>query len=321
MSRRRSGFTLVELLVVIAIIAILIGLLLPAVQKVREAAARARCQNNLKQIGLGLHNYHDQFGKLPMGGDSWDNDGLGFQVHMLPYVEQTPLYNQFNLKRGWASTAVNASGARNVDLPRNKVPVFLCPSTEPKDQVSAAAGESDKYTTHYYGVAGPDGTAPDGTGYPKLSTTSSPPEADATYGPLATGGILYAVSTVRFVDAADGTSSTLMVGEMSWKMSHFGGTIQSVYRPWHRGLSRNTSTLARRLISSCKTVVDGLNVSPYQTATGLNNYNTVSFGSNHTGGTNFVMGDGSVRILATTTDPALLKSAASRSAGETLLPQ
>ena len=103
--RKQSGFTLIELLVVIAIIAVLIALLLPAVQQAREAARRSQCLNNLKQLGLALHNYHDTFNAFPARAnyDESGNSLLSWRVHLLPYLEQNELYEQFHLDEPWDS--------------------------------------------------------------------------------------------------------------------------------------------------------------------------------------------------------------------------
>ena len=131
MSGRHRGFTLIELLVVIAIIAILIALLLPAVQQAREAARRTQCKNNMKQIGLALHNYHDTHGSFPMAFSQWSWNGLSFpvdqaptfnyHVYILPFIDQAPLYNQLNF-------SVSSRVAPNAQFAGLIIPAFQCPS-------------------------------------------------------------------------------------------------------------------------------------------------------------------------------------------------
>jgi prepilin-type N-terminal cleavage/methylation domain-containing protein/prepilin-type processing-associated H-X9-DG protein len=203
---RRSAFTLIELLVVIAIIAVLIGLLLPAVQKVREAAARMSCQNNLKQLGLAAHNYESSNNTLPPGAGplpnqaTWgtSNQRPSVQVMILPYVEQANKYNQFNLNEDVYFSAVNAA-ARQQD-----VPLYLCPSdpstgTFVKD--GAPLGRSN-----YFGSLG-------GSAYcrPSAGGTGGLFVVDISSNLLARGG---RPSAVRITEVTDGTSNTAMFAEV-----------------------------------------------------------------------------------------------------------
>ncbi len=293
---RSAGFTLIELLVVIAIIAILIGLLLPAVQKVREAAARTQCTNNLKQIGLALHNYHDANGILPAGVVSGSGQNyMAFLVYLLPYVEQTVVYYQLNLSQPY-------NNAANVAVGLNRIPTFLCPSGNQLftqyggDELS---GGKSTYTTHYYGVAGPIGTNPQ-TGAPYAFLTTN----QANEG---TQGVLGMNSTVHFTDITDGTSNTLMVGEMSWDKAGY-------YRIWTRGTYEDGQD---RDTTCCRNVANALNSTPYD---GSTNANDTSFGSNHPGGgANFVLCDGSVRWVSASIPMNTYLSVASMNGGETNL--
>ena len=180
MRRRRAGFTLIELLVVIAIIAILIGLLLPAVQKVRESAARVKCQNNLKQIGLALHTYEGAYGAFPQARNPWPLVHSGLS-RLLPFVEQENLQRLVNYATPLASP-------QNVSASQNRLPLFLCPS----DPVNGQVPGTTDYGTNY--------AANNGTG-------------TVGFGLIGSGDGLFTQTPVRVTDITDGTSNTAAFAE------------------------------------------------------------------------------------------------------------
>lgn len=304
--RLRRAFTLIELLVVIAIIAILIGLLLPAVQKVREAAARMKCTNNLKQLGLGLHNYHDVHGTFPRC-PSLGSTSIGWNALILPYIEQDNIFKLMNPAIGAYSSGVN----RNQGI--NRIDVFLCPSYDQERSNSTIDNVSGQnaFTIHYVGNMGPRGTNPQTGGAYGQNT-------GASQGPLATEGILPYHTTptgstsrpnplgaVKITDITDGTSNTLMVFEVAWSgLEKSPGTL----RAWPRGCLWNNDC------TSMKNVTNAMRTVKYN---GGGNYNDTSMGSNHSGGCNAAMGDGSVRFIRETVDlNTVLKPLASRAGGE-----
>jgi prepilin-type N-terminal cleavage/methylation domain-containing protein/prepilin-type processing-associated H-X9-DG protein len=299
MSRRRHAFTLIELLVVIAIIAILMGLLLPAVQKVREAASRIKCTNNLKQMGLACHNYHDTQRSLPPGylalmpyvdGATDTAPGWGWPAFLLPYLEQDNLYHQINF-----SQPVQSSLAAQVVLP-----MFLCPS----DIVPPTPFTVTDVTSTPIATLAPSSYA--ATCGPDASDVSDPTGA----------GVFYRNSQTRLTDITDGTSSTVMIGDRAWSQAMgawAGAPAGAVMRagaqnPWTMATAHAPAlVLAHNNWINIRTDSDG----------GLDD-----FSSNHTGGVNLLFADGAVHFLHSITGPGQthndFEALGTRSGGEVI---
>jgi prepilin-type N-terminal cleavage/methylation domain-containing protein len=324
----RTAFTLIELLVVIAIIATLIGLLLPAVQKVREAAARMSCQNNLKQLALAVHVYHDANKKLPHGAEGNIDPsgttyipGTSWLVYILPNVEQGNLYAKYNTKVAYTFVDA-ATGINNPAVGAERVPVFYCPSGTKVLSANAnnpSAGEPGAQTTHYYGIMGPGtGTInpwiktqqyPNGVPYPVTSQTGTLPHDSAYSAPPNAGMLIYwqygfsIQGTVTLEDISDGTSNTLMIGERSQNVPQgiLPSGLESDYLSWIRGNNGGSG--------ATKNIVYPIN-SPLGFYNG-SNLNDLAMGSNHTQGANFALGDGSVRFINQNVDLSIYIASAS----------
>lgn len=286
---KRPGFTLVELLVVIAIIGVLIALLLPAVQQAREAARRMQCSNNLKQIGLGLHNYHDTFLSLPPGALTVNQ--LGWHVFLLPFIEQRALHDNFSFAQGTFNGGTNAEGPNKNKYGPTKIDMYLCPSSDiflTTHGSSTLTDGTKAYTTHYYGVMGPIGTNPQ-TGAAYSHTASG------GQGGYARQGMLLSDNSISFRDVTDGLTNTYAIGEISGPLGN--------YASWVRG-----AQISDHGVASTKNVKFGVN---QHDSTG-GNFNCISFSSRHPGGAQFQMGDGSVKFIAETIDFSAYLSGASR---------
>lgn len=305
MTRRLSprGFTLIELLVVIAIIAILIALLLPAVQQAREAARRAQCVNNLKQLGIALHNYHDTHNVMPPGWigvqsntpNMEGNSGFAWGAHLLPYIDQGPLYNRLNFSRECYDAAWNAPALSAV------LASFRCPS-DPSTNTWSIMDEAGTNTVlatlptaNYVGNFGTEG--------PEDLCASGPFPAAQCQGE----GVFFHNSAVRLRDITDGSSNTVLLGEH--RTDTRASTVAAHGFEWHStwvGYVAGGEEAAARFLG----VADH---TPNHPSLHMEDYS-----SWHTGGVHLLFGDGRVRFVNENVDHVVFKGVITRQGGETI---
>lgn len=286
----RPGFTLIELLVVIAIISILVSLLLPAVQKAREAARRTQCQNNLKQQGLAFHNYHDALLQLPVGGDQQFFSGF---ATILPYIEQDKMYKDYDFEQYYAIP-------ENTEILNKNLSVYICPSMiknrDPQQVGCNEIGAIGSYALN-------EGTS----GYNA--------DADGMF-PLSWPLYGYDNEAVDFGKVKDGLSNTIMVGEFNYGMKDYMWTSASSSAASCPDLIGTSRWGAARWGVGYPGVALGNTGGTFNEST---NANFTTFKSDHPGGAYFLFGDGSVHFVGESIVPEVLDSIATIDGGEDIV--
>lgn len=305
MKSRREGFSAIDLLVVIAIIAILIALLLPAVQKVREAARRTECQNNMKQLGLAMHNYHDTFRTFPPGHVSppADKQARYMSAHtmVLPFMEQNGIYDATNFALG-PLEAANTKTAR-----RAPVKAYVCPA-DPAP----------------WGPFGP-------TNYAVVSGSKPSIAWDGKDREKQPNGLFYQISHMRIQHITDGTSNTFMAMEITRGQDQVNTAVRAYAvksppmpdpldpgtdRGDKRAYDRGGSWMVGGFLQTIVNTTLPINSNEFDLSYGLLEGGLSASRSFHSGGVNVLLADGSVRFLSTNIDKATLDAMATRAGGE-----
>lgn len=301
------GFTLIELLVVIAIIAVLVALLLPAVQQAREAARRSSCKNNLKQLGLAMHNYHEVYSCLPLGNVY----RINWRVSVLPFMDESNAYDKLDFGESFQGNGVSTN---TQVLGGHKVESMICPSNTVNPFTNNAYGTNGQRMQYanYLAIAGAVDTS-----FPNNAPSG---KCNSYYGWHCNNGPMLINEMVAFRDIVDGTTNCLLIGEQSGRDEgmYYGDRRNGYHGGWHgTNQTTNTANFVTGIGSGITPIQYPLNSTCSDFwACAVPYLNSAILNSEHTGGVQFALADGSVRFISDNIDLTNLKRLAMKSDGQ-----